>query len=99
MERIGIAASKMAQGNLIAYNFFVIAIASLCALFIFLVCGFVVLASLFLIFTLFRFLMPGVFDGVWFNLVKICLVGLGLFVGILNMWAIIRNIRLTRKKI
>ena len=98
MERIGIAASRMAQGNLIAYNLFVVLIASLCALFIFLICGFVILAALFLIFTLFLFLMPGVFEGVWLGLVKICLVGLGLFVGLLNMWAIIRNVRLIRKK-
>ena len=39
MERIGIAASKIAQGNLFLYNFFVVAIASLFSLLVFFVSG------------------------------------------------------------
>ena len=99
MDRIGIAASKMAQGNLLAYNLLVIFISCLFSLFIFLVCGFSVLAVLFLVSLVLRVFMPSDFQTMWLYVAKICLIALAAIVGILNTVAIIRNIRLTKTKI
>lgn len=46
MERIGLAASKMAQGNLILYNFYVVLLAFLFSVLIFLIAGSTVVFSL-----------------------------------------------------
>ena len=47
MLRIGIAASKMSKGSLLSYNLYVILIACLFSLFIFLICGFSILLDRF----------------------------------------------------
>ncbi len=99
MQRIGIAASKIAQGKLWKYNLSVLLISSLCALFIFLICGFSILAALFLISLVARSLMPSEFQVIWFAVVKICMGALAVVVGILNIWAIIKNIKFTKQKI
>jgi hypothetical protein len=99
MERIGIAASKMAKGNLWTYNVFVVMISCLCALLVFLICGFSILAALFLISLVFRFFMPSGFNAIWFSIVKLCLLALAVVVGLLNLVAIIKNMKLKKYKL
>lgn len=98
MQRIGFVASKMARGNLWAYNLFVVLLSLLCSILIFLVCGFVVLAVLFLISMLFRLVSPEGLGQAWFGIVKICLIAVAFLVGLLNIAAIVRNIKLSRKE-
>ncbi len=94
MERIGRAASKMAHGNLVSYNFFVIGISCLISLFVFFASGFSVLAAIFLISLILRPLMPGAFEsGHYTHLIKICLVVLASIISLLNIWAIFKNIK------
>ena len=99
MQRIGIAASKIAQGNLFKYNFFVIVIAFLCSLLLFLVCGFTILAVLFLISLIFRPFLPSEFHTAWLAIVRVCLAALGIVIGVLNVLAVVKNVKLTRSKI
>ncbi len=52
MQRIGLAASKIAQGNIWFYYLAVVVIVCLFAIFVFLVCGFTVALTLFILFLL-----------------------------------------------
>jgi hypothetical protein len=99
MERIGIAASKMAQGNLCKYNLFVIVISCLFALFIFVICGFSVLVALFLISLVVREFVPSVSGGGWVHVAKLSLAGLAALIGVLNVVAIMKNIKLGKNKL
>lgn len=100
MERIGRAASKMAQGNLLKYNLFVVAISCLLSLLVFFASGFSVLAALFLISLILRPFMPGASDSShFFHLLKSCLIALGSVVVFLNILAIVKNIKLNKNKV
>ena len=100
MLRIGIAASKMSKSSLLTYNLYVISIACLFSLFIFLICGFSILLIIFLISLVLHFLKPADFHAAgWVHMFKICLVILGLVVGIFNIIAIVKNIQFTKNKI
>ncbi len=99
MLRIGIAASKMSKGNLLSYNFYVILIACLLSFFIFLICGFSILLIIFLVSLVLHALRPTDFHAGWVHMFKICLVVLGLVVGLLNAVAIFKNIQFTKNKI
>lgn len=98
MRRIGLVASKIAQGNLIKYNFFVVIIATLCALMFLVVCGLSTLIALFLISLVLRHFFPSQFPGAWVNLVNTCMAVLVAFVMVLNLLAIVKNVRLTKPK-
>ncbi len=97
MERIGLAASKMAQGNLLKYNLFVVGISCLFAIFLFVISGFSVLAALFLISLILRSLLPPEFSSNWVQVVKMSLISLAVVIGILNVLAIIKNIKLGKR--
>ena len=99
MRRIGLAASKMAQGNLFKYNLFVVAIACLFSVFLFLVSGFTVLAVLLLISVLMRAFAPADFSGSWGGLIKMSMLALAVVIGLLNTAAIVKNIKIGKKKI
>ena len=99
MERIGIAASKMAQGCLLKYNIFVVGICCLFSILIFLICGFSILVALFLISIVLRWIMPTAMSSAWLSIVKLSLVGLAFVVGVLNIWSIIKNIKCSKNKI
>ncbi len=81
MLRIGIAASKMAKGNLAAYNFFVVLISILCASLLFFACGFVIILVLL-----------GLF--VSLAVIKMCLGVLAGVVGALIAIALVKNIKI-----
>ena len=99
MRRIGIAASKIAQGKLWKYNLFVVLISFLCTMFIFFICGFAILAALFLISVVLRPFMPAEFHIIWLTIIKICMVALAVVMGILNILAMIQNVKFTKQKI
>ena len=98
MERVGIAASKIAQGNLLKYNIFVVLIAFLCSLLLFLVCGFAILAALFLLALICRPFLPPEFHTAWASIVRVCLAALAIVIGVLNISTVIKNIKFTRQK-
>ncbi len=98
MQRIGIAASKIAQGDLFKYNFSVIVIAFLCSLLLFLICGFLIMAALFLIAVICRPFLPPEFHSAWISIVRVCLAALGGVIGILNILAVIKNVKITNRK-
>jgi len=96
MRRIGIAASKMAQGSLLKYNAFVIVIAFLCSLLLFFICGFFILAVLFLVSLVCRpFLPPGSLAA-GPAIVRVCLTALAVVIGILNVLAVIKNVKVNK---
>lgn len=99
MRRIGIAASKMSKGNLLTYNLYVILIACLFSLFVFLICGFSVLLIVFLASLILHAFKPADFHAGWVHMFKICLIVLGLVVGVWNIVAILKNIQFTKNKI
>jgi hypothetical protein len=99
MQRIGLAASRMAQGNLLKYNLFVLGISSLFSLFIFFVSGFTILLALLLISIVTRFFLPPEFSASWPEINKISMVALAVIVGFFDMLAVIKNIKFTKTKI
>ena len=99
MLRIGVAASKMAKDNLLAYNLFVVLISSLVSLIIFLICGVSILLAVILISVILHALKPADFHEGWVHMFKICLVVLALVIGVFNLAAIFKNIQFTKKKI
>jgi len=98
MLRIGVAAGKMSKGSLLSYNLYVILIACLFSLFIFLICGFFILLIVFLISLIFHALKPADFHAGWVHMFKICLIMLALVVGCFNIVAIVKNIQFTKNK-
>jgi hypothetical protein len=99
MLRIGIAASKMSKGSLLSYNLYVILIACLFSLFIFLICGFSILLIIFMVSLILHTIKPADFHASWLHMFKICLVVLALVVGIFNLVAVLKNIQFTKNKI
>jgi uncharacterized membrane protein len=98
MRRIGVAASKMSKGSLLSYNLYVILIACLVSLFIFLICGFSILLIIFLISLILHALKPADFHAGWMHMFKICMTVLLIVVGIFNAVAILKNIQFTKNK-
>ena len=96
MRRIGLVASKMAQGNLLKYNIFVVALSTLCATILLLASSISMLIILFIIGIILRFIMPAEFSGSWWGVIKIILVVFVALIAMLNVIAIVKNIRLTR---
>ena len=99
MLRIGVAASKMSKGSLLSYNLYVILLACLFSLFIFFICGFLILLIVFLISIILHALRPGNFHEGWVPMVRFCLTALAVVVGILNAVAIFKNIQFTKNKL
>ena len=93
MERIGIAASKIAQGNLILYNVFVILISLLFTLLIFFISGFSILAALYLIAVVTQKSIGPEINSDWKGIVRMCFVSLAVVVGVFNLLAVLKNIK------
>ena len=93
MKRIGIAASHIAKDNLALYNIFVCLLSSLLSLLIFLVSSFSLLVGMALVSYLMRGFM--VIDATT-GLVRTALIALAVVVGLINLTAVIANIRLKR---
>lgn len=97
MERIGIAASKIAKGNVFLYNFYVVLIAFLFSLFIFILAGVTVFFALVVISYVSSEVSPFAFDGQLVGLLKLCMISLTVIVAIFNILAILKNIKMPKK--
>lgn len=99
MQRIGIAASHMSKGNVWRYNVFVVLLSSLVSLFIFVVIGSTILFSLLIMSYLARELgVSNMGRQDWTGVMGVCMLVLTVVVGIWNLIAISRNIRLKRPR-
>ena len=95
MERIGIAASKIAKGNLLLYNFFVILLIFLISLLIFLVAGsFIVIILIVIAYAISAGsgTLPDLQQG-WIPIMIVCLKVLAVITGLLALCALGINIR------
>ena len=93
MERIGIAASKIAKGNLFLYNFYVITISLLVSLLLFLLAGIVVFLGLFIIRLALGPFLPSMGQHLWDVIFSLSLIALTLLVAIISLFAISKNIK------
>jgi len=96
MERIGIAASKIAKGNLLIYNSFVILISTLLSLLLFFLSGCAIVISL----VLFAYITsggnpPDLEDG-WMSIMLVCMICLAVIICLLDLCAIFKNIKLKK---
>lgn len=93
MERIGIAASKMAKGNLLTYNFYVIVFSLLFSIMIFVLAGMSIIFSLFIIGYVLEGLSPDMAEG-WNDVIKVCMIALTLIVCGIDLFAMLRNLKI-----
>ena len=93
MERIGIAASKMAQGKFFLYNLYVVLISFLFSLFIFFLSGASILLAWIVIGYIADGILPQGMEGGWRVMARICMVTLTVVVMLLNFFAILKNIK------
>ena len=96
MERIGIAASKIAKGNLFVYNLVVVLISVVFSLMVFFLAGCSIVVVLVLIAYATRLgSFPDLQKG-WMSLMAICLKCLAALLSLLALCAIGKNFRLKR---
>ena len=99
MERIGIAASKIARGNLLLYNCFVILISSLFSMLVLVVAGSTVIFALVILRYVSQEIMAFEFDKTWKTVFLLCMISLTVMISLFNLLAIIKNIKLHKKNI
>ncbi|OGX05956.1 MAG: hypothetical protein A2Z88_02675 [Omnitrophica WOR_2 bacterium GWA2_47_8] len=98
MERIGIAASKFAKGNIWLYNLGVIMIAFLSSLFIFFVAGASIILSLLLLGYIIDQVTPVGFEKQWGVILRISMIALSVVIGIFNLMALVKNLKIKLPK-
>jgi hypothetical protein len=93
MERIGYAASKMAKGNRWLYNLYVLGLAFLFSLLVFLVAG----SAVFLALVIFGYAVmrvaPCQWGQPWQEIIRICMMALTVIILVINFFVIFRNLR------
>ena len=100
MERIGIAASKIAKGNFFLYNFFVLLITFLFSLMIFLISGSFIVIALIVIAYMVSMTSVGTPPDLqrgWIPTMTICMKALAVVIGLLALCAISINIKFKKK--
>jgi hypothetical protein len=98
MKRVGVAASKIAKGNLVLYNFYVVLISSLFSLFIFIVAGSTVIFALLIIYFICNEIIPVDFSKNWTVIIIICMATLTIVTAGFNLFIISKNIKFSVKK-
>ena len=97
MKRIGIAASKIAKGNLFLYNIFVVFLTLLFALLIFFIAGSSIVVALIVIaYIISKGAYPDLERG-WMPIMVICLKCLAALIGILVLYAVAINVKLRKR--
>lgn len=94
MKRIGIAASKISEGNIILYNVFVLVLSTLFSLLVFFLSGFSIFVAIYIIHALLTGSTVFDFYSNWGGILKSCMVALAVMMGIFNMCAIGVNLKL-----
>ena len=96
MERIGIAASKMAKGNLFVYNLWVIFIAFVFSLFVFILTGATILLALVVLAYVGEEVMPMNFTKNWSSILTVCLVCLSIIMTLFYVMALAKDLKLNK---
>jgi len=96
MKRIGIAASKIAKGNMILYNFYVILISALFSSFIFIISGSIVFFGLMVITYFINEILEGVGEINWVAIQQVCMITLTLIIVLFNLVAVCINLKFTK---
>jgi hypothetical protein len=96
MKRIGIVASKISKGNTALYNAYVVLIAVLFSLFIFIVAGSTVVFALAIIRYVGSEIMGVEFEASWRSILAVCMASLTVVIALFNLFAIIINLRFPR---
>lgn len=94
MKRIGVAASKISKGNTALYNLFVILIACVFSMFLFVVVASTVVFALAIISYLSKEIMPNDYERNWDAIRVICISALTIIMAVFNLLAIFINIKL-----
>ncbi len=96
MQRIGLAASKIAKGNLLWYNLFVLLLTFLFSSLIFFVGGAAILCAFLLLAVILHGVMPTNFEKEWISIMVLCMIALAMLVGVFSLAAISKNIKFKR---
>ncbi len=96
MQRIGIAASRIAKGNLFFYNIFVVLISFLFSLLVFIISGLSIMLGLVVIAFLTQAPSIVVMKQGGLSPVSISMMFLGIIIGIFNFYAIGINIKIKK---
>ena len=95
MERIGIAASKMAKGNLFQYNLFVFLIALGCSLLLFIIVGATILFALIILAYMGDEIVHSGFRQQWRSIFSVCMVTLTVIMTVFYLLALAKNIKIS----
>lgn len=95
MDRIGIAASKIAKGNIVLYNIYICILTFLFAFFIFVVAGAAIMMALIIVGYIVNGLLPQDLLKDWNKIISVCMVSLTVVVGFFAAVALIRNFKIT----
>ena len=99
MERIGVAASKMAKGNLLLYNVYVIVICMVFSVFTFVLAGMTVALALFMIHVIIHEIGGQKYFPLEFtSAFTVCMMALTIVVALFNLFAILKNLKWTNPK-
>ena len=98
MKRIGVAASKMAKGNLVLYNFYVVLISFLFSLFILIVAGSSVVLAIIILAYVANEIMGVELEKSWSSILSVCMVSLTVIIAVFNLFAISQNIKLPKNQ-
>ncbi len=98
MKRIGVAASKMSKGSLWLYNFFVVLLSFLFSFLIFLISAGAILIGLIIMNSLLGDYLFLHFHEWWTASIPVCMMSLAIAMGVFNLLAISKNIKLRSKK-
>jgi len=98
MNRIGIAASKIAKGDIVLYNAYVLLLVFLFALFIFVIAGAAIMLALILVGFLVEGMLPQDLLRDWRQVITVCMATLTGVVGFFAAVAIIRNVKFKLSK-
>lgn len=93
MERIGIAASKMAKDNLVLYNLYVLLLAFLIAFILFLIAGGAIFLAMVAIGVATQGTVPVGFQNERLLLFKLCMMTLTVVVSGIMVAAIVKNVK------
>jgi phosphotransferase system glucose/maltose/N-acetylglucosamine-specific IIC component len=98
MKKIGYAASRIAKGNFYLYNLYVVLLASLFSLFIFVIVGATVIFALTLLRYISEELLLVTSQTDWTSVFIICMAVLTVIVAIFDLLLIFYNIKLRGKE-
>ena len=96
MKRIGIAASRISKGNRALYNVYVVLIAALFSLFIFIVAGSTIVFSLAIIKYIGTEIIGNEFGRSWDSVLNVCMISLTVVITLFYLFAISKNLKLPK---